>query len=87
MTGRQPVRSRQHPGTRVPGRNPLHASTPSQAGCVSKVQPGPALDLGQQDGLEYLEGQPAGGAQHFLLGPAPDRVIARGIEELVTLPS
>jgi DNA invertase Pin-like site-specific DNA recombinase len=26
MTGRQPVRSRQHPATRVPGRNPLHAS-------------------------------------------------------------
>src|SRR5262245_30663483 len=32
MTGRQPVRSRLHPGTRVPGRKPLHASAPLPAG-------------------------------------------------------
>ena len=35
MTGRQPVPSRQHPGTRVPGHRPLHANgAASPAGMI-----------------------------------------------------
>jgi DNA invertase Pin-like site-specific DNA recombinase len=34
MTGRQPVRSRQHPATRVPGRTPLHNGAASLGGMI-----------------------------------------------------
>jgi hypothetical protein len=50
MTGRQPVRSRQHPGTRVPGRNPLHASSPSPAGMTIGYARTSTVD--QEAGLE-----------------------------------
>jgi DNA invertase Pin-like site-specific DNA recombinase len=50
MTGRQPVRSRQHPRTRVSGRNPLHASTPSPAGMVVAYARVSTID--QEAGLE-----------------------------------